>query len=163
MLDLLFIIPCEKAILAEDETVSAITIMEAVGIDVEENTPPKLLLPMKWHVITLWRRNQDIPKPIKFEQLVEVIAANGDRVIRHQVEFVVSQDFLNFRNMTDFLGFPITTEGDCLVELSLRKKGQKKWQKYKTFPIATLKNFVEGGEDVSNKNDAIKKISTSKV
>lgn len=165
MLELLFTIACENVIVAETGVTSLINILEKVDSEMPAEAPEKVMVPMKWSVISLWTRGAtDVPEPIQYEQRTIVINPEGDQIFDITVPFVVSNEHANYRNLGQLNGFPISQNGTLTVEVHLRKKGDEKWEKRFTLPIVTERKIVEKKENddktqIQLKNDPVTSLS----
>lgn len=136
MLRLLYAIPCENIIVAEEGQHSIIGVLERAQAQVTADAPPKFLIPMKWNVVALWTRDDNpIPEPTEFIQRTTVKTSDGEEVISIDLPFKVSDTFRNFRNLAAFPGFPVAASGVMNIEISLKPANADEWVKHQTFPI----------------------------
>lgn len=119
---LLLFIPCEKAILAQDNSVSLINLLETLTVtlpgDVKSKLPAPLKAPMNWMVFALW---EQVPgdENKSYEQILRFVLPDGQIAFEGVEKFEMTQRFI--RNIAAIDGVPAGQAGDCRLSLSLRE------------------------------------------
>lgn len=151
MLRLQYALACENAIIAENGVTSLIAVLEKVEATLPSAAPEKLIIPMKWSFVCLWTRDgQDYPKPVDFEQEITVALHNGDEFSKTLQPFTVSNQHINFRNVTEFQGFPIASGGPVTIAVRIRK-AKGRWSDPTRYTIMTERKLMEAPIDDHNK------------
>ncbi len=131
---LLFMIPCDKVLTDEGNLLSIITVLETVTI----TTPPGQQVPANafatnpWHVVIQWLATREENQK-EFEQRLQIFAPNDEEFGGAISKFKVTQSL--HRDMIEVPGFPIGTEGACLIRLALREVGVEEWNSIMEYPI----------------------------
>ncbi len=133
---LLLFSPCEKIIIADDHTVSLITIFEKIQIQLpmseDEKLPENALIPLKWFVYSLWLKEPG-DEGKTFEQFVD-ISFPGERSIKSEIiEFRITKE--RHRNVILMPTFPVTPPGLASIKLNLREHGQQDWILRGDYPL----------------------------
>lgn len=151
MLKPLLFVPCDRVIIGQDNVSSLISIMEAFNVNVRAELPPDATTPTLWHVVTYWNRTEEVQGVKAFEQRVDLIRPDGENIGSIPQDFEVSNEFMNFRNITQIHGFPIGLAGIIRVKLSLREAGENnEWREVAEFPIKITHHGIETAQDVSD-------------
>jgi hypothetical protein len=133
---LLLFNPCEKVIIAEDHTVSLITIFETIQIHLprskDDELPENALIPLKWFVYSVWLK-QPGDEDKTFEQLVDVEFPGGRTLKSEITEFQIPKN--KHRNVILIPTFPVTPPGFAKIKLSLREQGQQDWVLRGEYPL----------------------------
>jgi hypothetical protein len=137
MLDLLVFAPCQRVVVDEDEKLTSMLILlEAIDITKDSDFPVDAVVPMSWNLLCLWHRSAPVEKDIIFEQRVDVIRPDGERVGGSEVKFTVTNEFRNFRNRIRMDGFPVGIVGEHILRLSIREAGEEnEWRQVATYPV----------------------------
>lgn len=144
MLRLLYGIACENAIVADNGVTSLIGVLERIDATLPASAPEKLLLPMKWFFVTLWTRDKNpFPAPTRYEQEIRVTTSDGDEVNKTIQPFTVSNNHVNFRNVTEFQAFPLSPGGQVDVHVRIRKTGKGKWSVPTQYTIRSGRTILE--------------------
>lgn len=140
MLKLLVFAPCQKVIVGEDDHLtSMIALMESVTVQVRGELPADAIVPLPWSVLTLWRREEDLPTPKIYEQRLEVFRPDGERAAHALSTFNVSNVHNNFRNVIVMNAFPAGKSGWCSLKLFLREAGdQNQWTECSDYPLEII-------------------------
>src|SRR5437016_2482189 len=125
---LLLFVPCEKVIIANDNSVSLITLFEQLQINlpVSAKVEAGAGMPLLWSVFTFWH-SEPSDEGKKFEQRVEV-SLPGNVVIKtnpSQLEFVNTN---RHRVIDRIVGLPIVPAGMAYITLFLREVTEPIWQ-----------------------------------
>jgi hypothetical protein len=128
--------PCENIIVANDNTISLITILEKVQIHLpvseDHKLPENAQIPFKWFVFTSWLK-QPGDDGKTFEQLID-ITLPGEKSLRSSiVNFQLSE--MRHRTVVQLPGMPITPKGIALIKLLLREQGQQDWNTIADYPL----------------------------
>lgn len=142
MIKLLLFAPCEKVIVGEGGQSSAIGIVEQVSVGVVTTLQAESMVPFRWNILTLWHREQEIDNPIKYQSRMIVLRPDGVQAMQADVEFEVSNQFANFRQVADIPFFPAGLPGPYLLKLFLRKEGEEE-QEITSFPITVVHKAEE--------------------
>jgi hypothetical protein len=129
--------PCEKIILAKDNSVSMISLFEEITITVpaDKPIPPNAIFPMKWSIMTLWRREEN-EEDIEFEEKCELVTEEGKNAIEASVKFKMPTLFN--RVIMEIHGFPLH-EGQCRLSMSLRETNPpSNWREIAEFPLKII-------------------------
>ena len=140
MIELLATIPAEQMIVADTGSASIISMLEGIEAYGSEGMPEKFLHPIKWQVMTLWHRTEDIEGTVEFDQKIEVESVDKEIVMQHEITFSVKNDYFNFRIIGTFFGFPIYETGQAWVRVYLRKHGETNWEERGMFPIRVTRH-----------------------
>ena len=100
---------CEKVILSTENTVSLITIMEAIRIGVASNTPSDIQLVARtiWYAFSLWQREEGDKDGAHYHQKVELILPDGKMALETQpIDIEFAQGRHNNHGVFQMLGFP---------------------------------------------------------
>lgn len=152
MLRLLQLIACEKVIIdVESRTASAIGMLENIVVTLPKNAPEKFLYPIKWSVIGLWRRDNEVEVQTNFSQKVIVRSPENEEAFTGETNFLVTNENYNFRNIVEFTGFPISITGIVNIEIHLKQQGQDEWVKHSSYPV----NVTRHTEDMPNANKTV--------
>lgn len=136
---LLAFLPCDRVIIANDNTTSLITILESININVppgeEEKLPPNTQLPRAWQIFTLW---EEIPaeKGQTWTQKLEFVRPDKEGAIQIAtvpVEF--TEQAKRHRTVVAIPFFPLLPAGASHVRTSLQREGQDEWVQYASYPI----------------------------
>lgn len=137
---LLLFVPCEKAILAQDNSVSLINILETFTVtlpeEVKSKLPAPLKAPMNWVVVVLWER---VPgdESKSYEQILRFVLPDGQIAFEGVERFEMSQRFM--RNIAAIEGVPAGQAGDCRLSLSLREiSAQDRLEPIADFPLIVV-------------------------
>lgn len=133
----LYFLACEKLIVGQDNASSLISVLEAISVKAQvEEFESNAAIPMKWQVVTLWQRQEELKVPIEYQQRIEIINPSGEVLIDFEQTFTVTSDHLNFRNHLEVEGFPIGHEGMLTLKLYLKKSGdESEWREITDYPI----------------------------
>jgi hypothetical protein len=166
LLRLLQLTVCEKVIIeADGGAASAIGMFETITVELSPNAPEKLLFPMRWCVMGLWRRESEIEEPTEFVQKIIVRSPEDDEVFVAENKFLVSNENVNFRNLVNMSGFPISKTGVVNIEAYVKQSGEDEWKRHFIYPINLVRlteektdeneNHAKNAVSVANENDGI--------
>src|SRR3984893_8649768 len=131
MLKLLVYAPCEKVIVATDQTVSIISMMESVRVNVTEGFPADALAPIRWSILSLWKRDQEILKPVEIEEISEVVRPDGTVAAGGTSRFTVTNEHLFYRSLVHVPVFPIGLPGFVKVKCRIRQTNpETEWTEF---------------------------------
>lgn len=133
---LLMFLPCERAIISQDNFLSLISVMESITTQVPVGTtvPENAVAPLQWSVATLWQ-HQPEDNGRQYEQRVQLVLPNGNQVAEVALPFEMAAPLV--RNVATIRGFPISQPGDCSLVLSLRRAGGE-WEEIAAFPLTVV-------------------------
>ena len=123
MPQLLSFLPCEKAIIAADGSLSVISIIESLSANLPSGVATfqaNTVAPLKWSVVTIFRRT-DGDGEKRFEQHTKLVLPNGQMAGDSVTEFTMTHGMV--RNISTVEGFPIGITGECLLRLELKEQG----------------------------------------
>ncbi len=151
MLSLLHLIVCEKVIVdMNGGTTSAIAMFETLTATLPNGAPEKLLYPVRWSAMGLWRRDNEIEVPTNFMQKVIVRSPENEEAFTAETPFLVTNDNNNFRHIVEFSGFPVSVSGVVNIEIYLKQENEGEWIKHFSYPVSVIRNM----EDMPNANQA---------
>jgi len=136
---LLIFAPCERVILANDQTISLITLVETLQLQIapDQEIPEgaDLAAPFAWQAISLWTKDADDPPDLAFDQKIQLQMPDGTVFVELTLTTQFTPDKKNGRAIFKVLGFPIVREsGSADVKLFARFQG-KEWLEAASFPI----------------------------
>lgn len=153
MLKLLLYAPCERLITAKEGTTSLISIMENFVLTVEEDVPPDSLMPMRWDIVSLWRREEEIEGQIDFEERTDVLRPDGTVATGGTTRFSLSNKNLNFRTTLAVSLFPIGQSGNVLLKMRIRQTNpETEWRDVAEYPILFALHRKENDEATTTEN-----------
>jgi hypothetical protein len=136
---LLAFLPCDRVIIANDNSTSLITLLETMNINVppgeEEKLPANPQLPRSWQVFTLWEESPG-ERGQKFTQKLEFV--RPDRKDAVQIAIVpveFTERAKRHRTIVAIPFFPLLPAGTSYVRTLLQLQGQDEWIEYATYPI----------------------------
>ncbi|MFL6333285.1 MAG: hypothetical protein ACJ754_08100 [Pyrinomonadaceae bacterium] len=150
MLKLLVFAACERLIIGQDNASSLIALLENINVEVERDMPLEAAIPIKWNIVTLWRRAGQVEQETVYEQRVDIVRKDGEVIGGGTNVFTVSNNHLNYRNQVDMFGMPIGLEGDVTLRLRLKEQeqGDDGWKEWGEYPILITYKVKEGdGEE----------------
>ncbi|MBI3650400.1 MAG: hypothetical protein HY231_05065 [Acidobacteria bacterium] len=143
MLKLKIFAPCERVIVGEDGLTSMIALLERVNADLREDIPEDAVIPMRWSILTLWHRDAELENPITYQQRLEIIKPDGNQAGSMIVDFLVNNEFENFRNVMNVDKFPIGIPGKCFLKTFLREIGdENQWHEIAEYSIQVIHNRI---------------------
>jgi hypothetical protein len=147
MPDLLIFAPCQKAILANDNTISAISVMDVVRVGpIPPNTvdlPKGSLIPMSWNILTLWYGTEE-DVGVTYQQRCELLAKSSDLLNDPATALGKSPVVTDFsftqagqrRPVIHLIfNFPVWIEGPCSLRLLIKQKDADEWVERATYPL----------------------------
>jgi len=144
MPQLLAFLPCEKTIIANDQALSVIGIIESLATTLPPGVSaltPTTLGPMRWSVVTIYRRlPEDGAK--KFRQTVKLFLPNGQIAFDSSTEFSMTHNM--FRNLSAVDGFPVGVAGECRLKLYVSEAGVADGEPVAEFPVLLTHVSAEG-------------------
>lgn len=153
---LLVFVPCQKVMIDQDGSASAISIIQ----DLQVGVPTKLLplskeagAPLNWNVLSLWDRADE--ERTSFAARVRLILPSG----RIAVESISEHNFENFtkryqRVIGNVQGFPIGEPGELSLILGIRLDGEAGFSDIATYPIRLKYQEAEVGKAVADASNA---------
>ena len=126
MPELLNFVLCEKAIIAQDHTISLITLFQGITVAPEfeiPDAPPgtPLALQLSWTAYTAWRK-QESDENKSFEQRLSVQMPNNGKLVLGLLEFVINARV--HTTLVPVLAWPIVGVGEYEVILEVREKSK---------------------------------------
>ncbi len=153
MLKLLIFAPCERMIEDKGGTVSLISVLDSVELNIDGDIPPDALVPFRWTILTMWRRERDVEGEVEFEQRTDVVRPDGTSVAGGMNTFKVTNAHLNYRLKIDLQVFPLGMIGDVLVKARIRQTNpETEWRDVGEYPILVAHNRKAKDEGAGNEN-----------
>jgi hypothetical protein len=135
---LLIFAPCEKIIVALDNTLSMITILENLEVHVpsDKPVPPNSIFPMKWAIFTLWQR-QEGEEDKEFEEKCDLLSEEGKNLTTASVKFKLPKQ--KARVLMNMRGFPLNP-GQCKIKMYIRESDttSEEWIEIAEYPLRIL-------------------------
>lgn len=132
----LLFVACEKVIVAQDQTISIVSVLEKMI----SNVPAGAALPefaavrMRWSVLTVWLY-EDSDEGKQFESIARLIAQDGSIAMHTEPSPIVgSPEKPRFRHIGAIDQFPVT-DGNLMLTLLIREVGTDEWQAVSEYPI----------------------------
>ncbi len=152
MIRLLLFAPCERLLFSEQNSpsnTSLITVLESLSVRGEptEEIRPDAALPKKWLAVALWHRTQEVEQPTVYQSKCELYAPDGQMLMGGNVEFTVSNEFMNFRNTVNFPVIPIGQSGIFSLKLFYKQSDAETWEQAGDFPLRILHEFERVNND----------------
>lgn len=132
---LLTLLACERVLLdTEENSISAISIIHDLKLNVPEAPPKDAVAPLNWAVISIWSRTDNERKPIEIR--TRLLLPSGTQAFVNDGE----QTFDNFtktyqRVITRIPAFPVGEQGEISVVVSVREKGQPEFSDVASYKI----------------------------
>jgi hypothetical protein len=142
--ELLLFAPCEKTIVDNAGTLSLVSILQGVAVDIPESEPREnAVVPMKWEIVTLWSRSQEDSGPtgdlVEWQQTCEL--RRGDQAIsRSQIRFRMDAD--RHQNIVTHFGFPAEANGRYMLVLILQQMPDGTKSELKRFPLSSTIRII---------------------
>ena len=144
MLKLLIYAPCEKVIISDDQTASIISVMETVNVNVAAEIPPDALAPLRWNIISLWRKDEEISDPIEIEERTDVLRPDGSVATGGTTKFTVTTEHLMYRTLLQLAIFPIGQQGIIKMKCRIRQVNpETEWTDFAEFPVLVTHQPVQ--------------------
>ncbi len=96
---------------------------------------------------------QDAPEPVNFESQISLISPSGKSIMGGTHQFIVSNEYVNYRNTLNFPIFPIGQAGTYKLTLDLRKRGDENWGRFGEYPILVLYQKDDVTNEIKNGNE----------
>src|ERR1051326_3506619 len=140
MITLLIFAPCEKVIIGtQDDAASIISVLETIKIKAPADLPSEVMLPLRWTVLSVWKRDANIEDSVEFEQLIEVFRSDGSSAGSGSGKFRVTKDHLMYRIIVDFPLFPIGQQGQVFVRTKIRQTNpETEWSDIAEYPLLVI-------------------------
>jgi hypothetical protein len=132
----LLFVACEKVIVAQDQTISIVSILEKMISNVPASAalPEHASVPMRWSVVMVWLY-EDSDKGKRFETISRLIAQDGSIAMHTEPsEIIATSEKPRFRHVGVVDQFPVT-DGDLVLRLLIRELGTEEWQIVSEYPI----------------------------
>lgn len=143
---LLFLVPCSNVIMAQDNTVSLITVFETVNIALpvgaEDNLPEGSQIPITWDILSQYQLQPE-DRGKEFFQKVVITMPDGKET--HNIESALAgYDGVakNTRHLVKITGFPISTPGTATIKLFLKEEGSD-YSEIAQYPVYITRNTPE--------------------
>lgn len=121
---LLLFVPCEKVLIDQQGSISIISLLQELKVQVAENgpTPPaNAKAAVKWDVLTIWERtDDDFGKT--YEQRIALFEPNGEPTEISAIAPIETEKG-SHRNVATIFGFPIGLAGRYALRLWLSENG----------------------------------------
>jgi len=139
MLKLLIYAPCEKVIVADDQTTSIISLMESIQLNTPDEFPVDAVLPIRWSILSLWKRDQAVPHPIEMEERTDVVRPDGVVATGGTTKFIVTNEHLFYRTVVRVPVFPVGLPGFVQVKCRTRQTNpETEWTDFTEFPLLVI-------------------------
>lgn len=132
--------------MAQDNTVSLITVFETVNIalpaEAEKNLPEGAQVPITWEILSQYQYQPDDEGKEYFQKIV-VTMPDGKET--HNIESalgVIEKDVKNARHLARIAGFPISVPGTATIKLFLKEKDSD-YIEIAQYPIYITRNIPE--------------------
>ena len=139
MPNLLFLAPCEKVIIDQNNASSIIAILEEVKIQVVSGVaiPLGMVVPMQWAVVTLWEQSSAYETGRTFEQRTVLVSSSGKHLIESIGQFAFDDKRPRMRVVNQIVGMPISEPGPHKIKIWIREQAvePKEWKEIATFPL----------------------------
>lgn len=141
---LLLFAPCERVILADDQTVSLITLVEHIRLGIDpSNAPPEvdatkeLQIPFTWFALSTWTREEHDQDGSFYQQKLQLEMPDGTTPIELEVPLRFAQGKPNSRSIFRVAGFPVTRQtGTAKVKLLLKHvESDADWREVAAWPV----------------------------
>jgi hypothetical protein len=129
-------VACEKVIVAQDNTVSLITLFEGIDVtlvgDYVEAVPE--YAPIRWQLAALWL-TAPTERGETFEQLIQIEVPNGKKIKTATLEFTPQGE--THRTIMSVVGFPTGFPGQNKITLLIRKLNisPSRWSRVASLPV----------------------------
>jgi hypothetical protein len=144
MITLLIYAPCEKVIVSDENTASVISIMESVGVNVAGDIPADALAPIRWSILSLWKRDQENQEAIEIEERADVLRPDGTVATGGSTKFTVTSEHLFYRTLVHLPVFPIGLPGFVKVRCRTRQTSpETEWRDIAEFPVLVIHHPVK--------------------
>ncbi|MEO6727189.1 MAG: hypothetical protein ABIU20_08080 [Blastocatellia bacterium] len=136
---LVYFLPCDRVIVSQEQTISLITLIENVILNIPEEKeaelPDDAIVPKEWNAISSYRwEPDDLGK--EYEQRVSLTLEN-DRISTDSIEKIPREDGkFSSRVIIQSQAFPIKPQGEAVLRLAIREVGQENWQVIAEYKIA---------------------------
>lgn len=147
---LLLFAACERIILADDNTVSLISLLEKMEMTahVAPGEPPPAgdaMSPFSWNALATWTREDGDQDGVFFRQRVQLVMPDGSTPIQLESPLLFSEGRQLSRGMFKIQGFPFMRDGGiAVVKLLLRPvDSETEWQEMAAWPIQLEFRTVE--------------------
>jgi hypothetical protein len=146
---LLLFAPCQKAIIANDNTLSVVAILDVIKVGPIPHNTVELakgsLIPLSWNIGTLWYASEE-DIGVTYEERHELISSPGLDLLNDPetllgqgpptaTEFTFNHAGERKTAVHLIFNFPVWAEGTCTLRLLLRKKGTEEWHEMATYPL----------------------------
>jgi hypothetical protein len=136
MPQLLLFLPCEKAIVNEqDNNLSVIEILDTVNVTVpgDFEVPQDAVAPLQWAIVTVWQITPEDSEK-QYEQRTCVIHPDGRETLVAIGSIAVLQG--KQRTIVMVTNYPVGQEGEYAVSLSLREASDgSNWREISRYPV----------------------------
>src|SRR6266478_5197454 len=116
---LLAFLPAEKVLIdGEDNSLAIVGLIAGVNIAIPltPDLPPDAAVPMRWYVVSVWRREPEDEGRI-YHQRLRMVGPSRRILIDTLSEFQLTGDSHRVRVLLQ--GFPISEQGEHILQLSL--------------------------------------------
>jgi hypothetical protein len=93
-----------------------------------KNGEDKPAAPVKFNFLTLWRRLEEGGE-INAEVMVELFEPHGLMLQRADYTINIAEKIKRLRSNVEWRGIRVTTPGTYVFKISIKEKGEKKYQK----------------------------------
>jgi hypothetical protein len=128
---------CEKVIQADDRTLSLITLLDRIEVNLPPNVeaPENASVPARWAVLAVWRI-EDSDANRLYEQYIDVVSEAGVSIIQTEaMQINVSAPY--YRWISTMAQLPVTA-GNLRVKLFTREGSEGNWEERGEYPIAIV-------------------------
>lgn len=132
--------------MAQDNTVSLITVFETVNIalppEAEEGLPENAQVPLTWEILSQYQYQ---PEDKGKEYVQKVVVTMPDGKETHAIESILATyDGVakNMRHLVRIAGFPISKQGTAIIQLFLKEKDAD-YVEVAQYPVYITRNLPE--------------------
>ena len=163
MIKLLLLVPCEKILFPEiGYNPTYVSVLESISIrgEAAEELEPNASLPFRWIAVATWCRTEELTEPVYYNSRFDLIAPDGQALMGGSVDFIVSNEFINFRNTVNFPLIPIGQAGVYLLRLIYKKSTSEEWEQAGEFPIHIRHEITKKEDENENESTNEKESAT---
>jgi hypothetical protein len=150
MLKLILFGACEKAIIADDNLASLISLMERINVVTESKIPPDAVAPMNWTAFSYWTSADGSKAKEPIYCRVDIVNPKGEVPLTSGERVLKLPPAVNQRVKFDFNGFPIGNAGLHQIKLFYKSTFSDDWAQVGEYPIEV--RYLKKGEEDEVKN-----------
>jgi hypothetical protein len=137
---LLLFAPCEIAIVAQNGTLSLISIIaEFIQQNVPEILPENTGSVFRWMIVAEWLLT-DVEMHLEWEQRLRLVSHAGELAMGLEHIAALNNVQSRHRMIAQLQAIPILPAGDYALEASIRQTGTQEWTSTSLYPL----RFIRG-------------------